>query len=263
MRYSPPRHGFRTFLVLWATQSLSVIGSGMTGFVLNVYLAQTLYPEAHQKVELALAFTVLNLASAVPFIFGGPVAGAWTDRLDRRMNLLIANVASGVLTLAMLVLMLAGALNVWAMVGIGILGSTVGAFHFAAFDASYAMLVPDRLLARANGMMWTTWSLAGIASPALGAFILAWPALGRQGLPLFGLLASITDATPVVIAIDTATFVVAAVALFFLDVPLTRAQRSRSERLRKAEPVDGYSRRRSLYLGPAAGALAARHIHVR
>ena len=37
-----PHHGFRTFLVLWLTQSLSVIGSGMTGFALNVYLAQTL-----------------------------------------------------------------------------------------------------------------------------------------------------------------------------------------------------------------------------
>jgi MFS transporter, DHA3 family, macrolide efflux protein len=217
--YTPPSHGFRTFLVLWATQSLSVIGSAMTGFVLNVYLAQTLYPGAHQKAELAFAFTALNLASAVPFIFGGPVAGAWTDRLDRRMILLVANAASGMLTLAMLLLMLAGPLNVWALVAIGILGSTVGAFHFAAFDASYAMLVPDRLLARANGMMWTTWSLAGIVSPALAAFILAWPALGRQGLAPFGPLASITDATPLVIAIDTATFVVAAVALLLLDIP--------------------------------------------
>ena len=158
MRYSPPGHGFRTFLVLWATQSLSVIGSGMTGFVLNVYLAQTRYPEAHQKAELAFAFTALNLASGVPFIFGGPVAGAWADRLDRRMILLVANAASGMLTLAMLILMLVGPLNVWALVAIGILGTTVGAFHFAAFDAFYAML------ARANGMMWTTWSLAGIAS---------------------------------------------------------------------------------------------------
>jgi MFS transporter, DHA3 family, macrolide efflux protein len=35
--YAPPGQGFRTFLVLWATQSLSVIGSGMTGFALNVY----------------------------------------------------------------------------------------------------------------------------------------------------------------------------------------------------------------------------------
>jgi MFS family permease len=199
MTYAPPQHGFRTFIILWATQSLSVIGSGMTGFALNVYLALTLYPEAHQRSELAFAFTALNLASAIPFIFGGPVAGAWTDRLDRWMILLVSNGASAVLTLVMLILMLGGALNVWALVALGILGSTVGAFHFAAFDASYAMLVSDRLLARANGMMWTTWSLAGIVSPALAAFILAWPALGQQGLAPFGPFASITDATSVTV----------------------------------------------------------------
>ena len=44
MTYVPPDHGFRTFIIVWAAQSLSVIGSGMTGFALNVYLAQVLYP---------------------------------------------------------------------------------------------------------------------------------------------------------------------------------------------------------------------------
>jgi hypothetical protein len=38
----------------------------MTGFALNVYLAQVLYPAPDQKVELALAFTVLNLGLAFP-----------------------------------------------------------------------------------------------------------------------------------------------------------------------------------------------------
>ena len=66
MAYAPPRHGFGTFLIVWAAQSLSVIGSGMTGFALNVYLAQVLYPAPEQKAELALAFTVLNLGFTIP-----------------------------------------------------------------------------------------------------------------------------------------------------------------------------------------------------
>jgi DHA3 family macrolide efflux protein-like MFS transporter len=44
MTYAPPKNGFRTFVIVWAAQSLSVIGSGMTGFALNVYLARVLYP---------------------------------------------------------------------------------------------------------------------------------------------------------------------------------------------------------------------------
>jgi MFS transporter, DHA3 family, macrolide efflux protein len=86
MAYAPPRHGFRTFVIIGAAQSLSVIGSGMTGFALNVYLAQVLYPAPDQKVELALAFAVLNLGFTIPFVFGGPLAGVWADRHDRRQT---------------------------------------------------------------------------------------------------------------------------------------------------------------------------------
>ena len=167
--YTPPAHGFRTFVVVWAAQSLSVIGSGMTGFALNVYLAQVLYPAPEQKAELALAFTALNLGFTIPFVFGGPLAGAWADRHDRKQIMIVTNVINGMATLATLTLMLAGNLQVWMLVAIGVLAAAASAFHYAAFDASYAMLVADRQLPRANGMMQTTWSLSGIISLALAA----------------------------------------------------------------------------------------------
>jgi hypothetical protein len=56
--------------------------------------------------------------------------------------------------------MLSGSLQIWMLVGIGVLAAAAGAFHYEAFDASYAMLVTDRELPRANGMMLTTWSLS-------------------------------------------------------------------------------------------------------
>ena len=177
MAYAPPRYGFRTFVIIWAAQSLSVIGSGMTGFALNVYLAQVLYPTAEQRAELALAFTALNLGFTIPFVFGGPLAGAWADRHDRKQIMIVTNVAKGLITLLTFVLMLSGSLQLWMLVCIGVLAAAASAFHYAAFDASYAMLVPDRLLPRANGMIQTTWSLSGIISPALAALIITLPGL--------------------------------------------------------------------------------------
>src|SRR5215813_158661 len=106
MTYTPPTHGFRTFVIVWAAQSLSVIGSGMTGFALNVYLAQVLYPAPDQKVELALAFTVLNLGFTIPFVFGGPLAGAWADRHDRKQIMIATNLVNGLTTVLTLLLML-------------------------------------------------------------------------------------------------------------------------------------------------------------
>jgi MFS transporter, DHA3 family, macrolide efflux protein len=50
----------------------------MTGFVLNINLAE-LYPAPAQQPKLALAITALDLAYALPVIFGAPLAGAWAD----------------------------------------------------------------------------------------------------------------------------------------------------------------------------------------
>ena len=219
MTYVPPSHGFRTFVIVWAAQSLSVIGSGMTGFALNVYLAQVLYPAPDQKAELALAFTVLNLGFTIPFVFGGPLAGAWADRHDRKQIMIVTNTVSGLITLLTFILMLSGSLHLWMLVCIGVLAGAAGAFHYAAFDASYAMLVPDRLLPRANGMMQTTWSLSGIISPALAAFIIAIPALLSQDLRTAAPIAAMANGTPLVIAIDALTFFLCAAVLLLVSVP--------------------------------------------
>jgi MFS transporter, DHA3 family, macrolide efflux protein len=153
MAYASPKHGFRTFVIVWLAQSLSVIGSGMTGFALNVYLAQVLYSAPEQRAELALAFTLLNFGFTIPFVIGRPVAGAWADRHDRRLIMIVTNAASGLTSLITFILLLTGHLEVWTLVCIAIVAAAASTFHYAAFDASYAMLVPDRLLPRANGMM--------------------------------------------------------------------------------------------------------------
>lgn len=219
MTYVAPRHGFRTFVMVWAAQSLSVIGSGMTGFALNVYLAQVLYPAAEQRAELALAFTALNLGFTIPFVFGGPLAGAWADRHDRKQIMIVTNIAKGLITLVTFALMLSGSLQLWMLVCIGVLAAAASAFHYAAFDASYAMLVSDRLLPRANGMMQTTWSLSGIISPALAALIIALPGLLPRDAGLFAPIAAMGDGTPLVFAIDALTFFACALVLLLVHVP--------------------------------------------
>lgn len=219
MTYTPPPHGFRTFVIVWLTQSLSVVGSAMTGFVINIYLAQVLYPTPDQKPELAIAITFFNLGCALPVIFGAPLAGAWADRHDRKRTMIAADVANAVVCMLLIVLILENALQLWSLICIGIVGAVSGAFHFAAFDSSYAMLVPDRQLPRANGMMHTMWSLSGVVSPVLAATVLSLPAFARQGMIPSAWLAAMTDATPLAIGADAFTFAISALVLCVLHVP--------------------------------------------
>lgn len=218
MAYAPPQHGFRTFVIMWLAQSLSVIGSGMTGFAMNVYLAQTLYPAPEQKAELALAFTVLNLGFWIPYVFGGPFAGAWVDRHDRRLILIATNIAKGLVAIATFALMISSRLELWMLVCAGAFGAAASTLHYAAFETSYAMLVPDRQLPRANGMMQTTLSIADIISPALAAFIISLPVLLQWNESAL-VSAGMRSGVPLVIALDALTFFLCAASLLFLSVP--------------------------------------------
>ncbi|MBE0698721.1 MAG: MFS transporter, partial [Anaerolineaceae bacterium] len=82
--YQPPENGFRTFVILWATQSVSMIGSALTFFSITILLTQVLYPAPEQKTQLAFALSAISLGFVLPNIVFAPIAGAWADRYDRK-----------------------------------------------------------------------------------------------------------------------------------------------------------------------------------
>lgn len=220
--YSAPPHGFRTFVVVWATQSLSVVGSALTFFAINIWLTQTLYRLPEQKPQLGLALSAITLAFMLPTIFGAPIAGAWADRHDRRRIMIVCDMLSGVISVVLAALVYLGTLQLWVLIGLMALLAAAAAFHQAAFDTSYVMLVPPAQLARANGMMQTVWSFSGIISPVLAATLIALPAIARQGAlggPLGAALAGIADGSALAIGLDALSFVFAATVLVFLHIP--------------------------------------------
>lgn len=247
--YEPPAHGFRTFLILWATQSVSVFGSALTFFAITIWLTQVRYPAEAQKAELAFALSANSLAFALPTVFGAPLAGAWADRHDRKRTMVAADVASGVLALLLAALMAGGALDLWLLVPLTAGFALLGAFHSSAFFSSYAMLVPHAQLPRANGMMFSTEALSGILSPALAAGLIALPALARQGAlpdPLAAALAPLADGAPFAIGLDALTFFLASLVLLALRVPSPR-------RTDLAPAADGSSPRKSFWADVAEG----------
>ncbi len=220
--YTPPANGFRTFLIVWGTQSISVFGSALTFFALNIWLLQSLYPKPEQKPQLALAISAMGLCFAIPTVFGAPLAGAWADRHDRKRTMMAMDFANGLVSLAYMALVITGRLSLGILLALITCSSILGAFHASAFDTSYAMLVPKVQLPRANGMMQSIYSLSGILSPGVAAAIIAVPALARRGgstLFTTGVLSSLHDGTSLAMAVDALTFFLAAATLLFLFIP--------------------------------------------
>ena len=212
--YVPPANGWRTFLIVWVTQSISVFGSGLTVFALNIWMITDLYPRPEQKPELALAISATVLAFALPTVFLAPIAGAWADRHDRRRTMLVMDFANGLVSLALMVMVVTQTLQLWSLVVLEMLAATIGTFHGAAFDTSYAMLVPPAQLPRANGMMQTMWSLSSVLTPALAATLISIPKLvtGESFL-------SKVPGASLAMAVDSFTFFIASATLLFLFIP--------------------------------------------
>ena len=222
MSYQVPEKGFRTFLILWVSQSVSVFGSALTLFAITVWLTQVLYAAPEQQPQLALALVVVSLAHSLPTILAGPLAGAWADRHDRKLTMMVMDIANGLLSVVLVALIVSGSLQLWLLMVVVLLSSVFGAFHFSAFDSSYAMIVPERQLPRANGMMQTIFDLSGILSPAIAAGLIALPALARQGRlsgAVGGALAQMDNGMVLAISIDAVTFFLAAIVLSLLYVP--------------------------------------------
>jgi MFS transporter, DHA3 family, macrolide efflux protein len=217
---------FKTFLVLWASQSLSVLGSALTYFALNIWLAERLYPAEHQKAELALALSALGLAYVVPALALAPIAGSWVDHHDRRKTMAAMDVACGVLAGGMLVLLLQERLSLIPLVAIQVLMSAASAFHSAAFDTSYATLVEDRLLPKANGMVHSIMAIGHVAGPPLAALLISLPGLVRSHLQpgwTRSLFEGFEDGTALTLGADAVSFFIAGGTLLFLKIPSPQA----------------------------------------
>lgn len=225
MGYTAPANGFRTFLILWASQSVSVFGTALSIFALNIWLVQAVYPLPEQQPQLAWALAAVGLAGAVPAMIFTPLAGALADRMDRKRLMLMADLASALLMAAVSYLMARGLLTVGLMLGFFALLTITGVIHGSAFDTSYAMLVSDEQLPRANGMMQTMWSLSAILSPAAAATLVALPSMARQGW-IGGApgrwLGGLENGAALATGIDAVTYLLAALVLTTLVIPSPR-----------------------------------------
>ncbi len=187
------RGGWRGFLTIWAGQVFSLIGSGLTGFALGVWV--------FQRTGSATQFALIALAAVLPGVLLSPVAGVVVDRYDRRSVLILADAAAAIVTLSVALLWRLDLLSVWQIFIMSALLSSFGAFQRPAFTASITLLVDKSQFARASGLSQTAESLSYVVAPAVAGLLVVKIGLGG------------------VILVDFATFLVAMTALAIVRIP--------------------------------------------
>lgn len=182
-----PFAGLHTFLILWATQSFSELGSAMTGFALIVW--------SYQQQGSALVTALLSVCSYAPYVAFSIFAGALSDRWDKKRTMLVCDTLAALGTLITLVLLRTGRLEIWHLYALNALAGLMNTFQQPASDVAVSLLAPKEQYQRVGGLKALSNSLVTILSPALASAVLAFA--GVTAVMLF----------------DLATFAVAFLAL--------------------------------------------------
>jgi DHA3 family macrolide efflux protein-like MFS transporter len=185
--------GTRVFLTVWFGQLVSIIGSGLTGFSVSVWI--------YQSTGSATKYSLMLLSTAVPAILLSPFIGALVDRLDRRRIMIISNIGCALCTMTIALLFFFGIAELWALYIILGVNSACNTFLVSAYSASIALLIPKAQFGRAQGLIQFGSAAAGISSPLLAGALISI-------INIYG-----------VMMIDFATFIVAITTMLMVTIP--------------------------------------------
>ncbi len=160
-----PRLG-RQFLTVWGGQTISTIGSALSGIGIAVYVFVTTGSLAWLGILTAVGTLPVLLTS--PFL-------RFTDRYDRRTVMIRADMAAAIGPAIALAIALFGDIQPWHLMLAGFAGGLGTSFQVPAYQAALPHLVEDeQAISRANGLVQLGPAVALVLGPAIATPIVAW-----------------------------------------------------------------------------------------
>ena len=202
------KHALRDFYILWCSQSLSQLGSALTGFALTLWL--------YEKTGSALETAALTICTYVPYVITSVVSGAITDKLNKKTTMLVCDALAAVGTIAVFVLYKANLLVAGHLYIINAITGLMNTVQEPTSEVAYTLVVPKEHYQRTSGLQSLTRSLISIGCPPIASML-----YGMAGLD-------------VVIAVDLVTFVIAFLSLALLiKLPATSSEGAHTESVRQ------------------------------
>lgn len=183
----------RTFYTLIITQTLSLVGTQISGLAIGIYV----FNETGNATPLAL----VAFFSTFPMVIASGLSGVMADRWDRRLVMALSDAGQAVGTFLLLLSFASGGFELWHLYSVTFIQSIFRVFQGPAFSASITLLIPDDQRDRANAIQQLTGPMAGIFAPAIAGFVYA--AVGVTGA----------------ILIDLAAFIVAVIVVLSVHIP--------------------------------------------
>lgn len=154
----------QVFIWVWFGQLVSIVGSGLTSFALGVWV--------YQNTESVTQFALIAFFSQLPGIIIAPIAGGICDRCNRRAVMILSDTIAGLSTLAIVLLIWSGNLEIWHIYLVTAVSSIARSFQQLAYAAATTLLVAKQHLGRASGAIELSKAAGHLLSPVLAGILI-------------------------------------------------------------------------------------------
>jgi DHA3 family macrolide efflux protein-like MFS transporter len=144
---------------------------------------------------------MMQVAFITPFLILSPIAGVMVDRYNRKLMMMVSDLAAGLSTIGLLILFATGHIQFWHLYIAQIINGIGNTFQWPAYSAAITSMVPKEQYGRANGLMSLQEAGPGVLAPLLAGALL--PFIKITGIMF----------------IDVVTFIFAIGALLIVFVP--------------------------------------------
>ena len=158
------KYNFHRFLLLWAGELVSSVGSGLTSFGLGVYV----FRQTGSAADMAL----VSLLAFLPALLLNVPAGVLADRYDRRGLMMVGDGCSALGILYIFFCMQTGGASLMQIC----IGVTISSVFSSLLEPAYRATVSDILekedYSRASGLVSLAGSARYLVSPVLAGLLL-------------------------------------------------------------------------------------------
>lgn len=193
--------GFKGFSIMSVGQIISMTGSAMTQFGLSIWI--------WEKTGNATPFSIITTAFFIPSLIFSPIAGALIDRWPRKRSLILPDVAAGLVTITMLILLSINKLDLWFIYVASFIEGLFNAFQWPAYSVTISVMLKKEEYGKANGLFQMTDYAPMILAPLVAGFLLS--IIGLKGI----------------MSIDIATFILAVIAVLWVIIPENAASKEK------------------------------------
>jgi MFS family permease len=187
----------RTFYTLVATQTLSQIGTQMTGTAIGIWL--------FKENGMALPLLMVMVFQMLPNVLAGSLAGVLVDRWPRKLAMMVGDAGQAVPTFFLMLSFATGHFETWQLYLSVTIQACFAILQGSAFSSTVPLLMPGEQLERANSLAQVAMPTAGLLAPMLAGM-------------LFGLIG-----VPGIMLLDISAFVIAVVVVSRLSIPQPQA----------------------------------------